>query len=28
MNQLYNQDIEVGGRRVTNWKQIYEAIVN
>ena len=28
MNQLYNQDIEVGGRRVRNWKQIYEAIVN
>jgi hypothetical protein len=28
MNQLYNQDIDASGRRVNNWKQIYEAIVN
>ena len=27
MNQLYNQDINASGRRVGNWKQIYEAIV-
>jgi hypothetical protein len=27
MNQLYNQDIDASGRRVGNWKQIYEVIV-